>query len=73
MKFDVEGQWDLIKERQQNWETDSWRAQKNPVYVLGPRRKEQWPHKRLSQTCVSVQESPVEMWVESDLLSGQSH
>ena len=28
-KFDFEGQWDLIRELSQDWETDSWRAQQN--------------------------------------------
>ena len=34
-------------------ETDSRRAQQNLV-LPRPRRKEQWPHKRLSQTCLWV-------------------
>ena len=53
-------------------ETDSWHQKKN-VYVPGPRRKEQWSHKRLGQMCVSVQECPVEVWFDSDMLSGQGH
>ena len=36
-----------------------------------PRRKEQSPHKTLSQTCLSVQESRVEVCVNSNLLGGK--
>ena len=39
----------------------------------GPRRKEQRPHKRLTQTAVSVQESPAEVWVDGGLLQGWEH
>ena len=44
---------------------------KQNLCAPGPRRKEQWPHKRLTQTLpVSVQKSPVEVWVSSGLLQG---
>ena len=40
----------------------------------GPRRKEQWPHKRLNTHLpVSVQESLAEVCVDSGLLQGQEH
>ena len=38
------------------WGTDSWRAQTEPC-APGPRRKEQWPHERLTQTCPWVSRS----------------
>ena len=40
-------------------EIDSWRAQTEPwtQSAPGPRRKEQWPHKRLTQTCPGVSRS----------------
>ena len=40
----------------QDWETDSGRAQTEPC-TPGPRRKEQQPHKRLTQTCPGVSKS----------------
>ena len=49
----------------QDWEIDSWRAQKEPCVHQDPGEK-QWPQKRLTQTYPgvsgSVQESPVEAW-----------
>ena len=52
-EFGFEGQWDFIAELPQDWETDPWRAQRN-LFTSGPRRKEQWPRKKLSQTCLWV-------------------
>ena len=44
---------------------------KKILCIPGPRGKEQWPHERLSQTClVSVWRSPMEAWVVSCLLWG---
>ena len=40
-----------LPEHTQDWEVDSWRVQTEPC-ALGPRRKEQGPHKRLTQTCL---------------------
>ena len=40
----------------QDWETDSWQAQTEP-YVPGPRRKGQWAHRNLTQTCPLVSRS----------------
>ena len=42
-----------LPELTQDWEIDSWREQTEPC-APGPRRKEQWPHKRLSQACLWV-------------------
>ena len=39
----------------------------------GPRRKEQWPHKRLTQICLSVQECLAEAWLGGSLLQGWGH
>ena len=54
-------------------ETDSWRAQTKSC-AHQSRRKEQGPHKRLTQTCLWVsQESPEEAWVSCGLRQGQGH
>ena len=45
-----------LPELTQDWEIDSWRAQTEPC-APGPRRKEQRPHKRLTQTCPGVSRS----------------
>ena len=51
--FDLGGQWDLITELPQTGETGPWRAQTKPCASKpGARRKEQCPHKRLSQACL---------------------
>ena len=57
-------------------ETDSWRAQTEPCVHQGerrPRRKEQWPHKRLTQTCLWVWKSPRGGVVGRGLLQGCRH
>ena len=53
-EFDFEGQWDLIAELPQDWEYRLLEGTKKTFCALGPRRKEQRPHKRLSQTCLRV-------------------
>ena len=45
-----------VPELTQDWETDSWRAQTEPC-APGPRRKEQQPQKRQTQTCSGVSRS----------------
>ena len=40
----------------QDWEMNAWRAQTEPC-VPGRRRKDQWSHKRLTQTCLWVSRS----------------
>ena len=45
-----------LSELTQDWKIDSWRAQTEPC-APGPKRKEQWPHKRLTQTCLWVSRS----------------
>ena len=54
-------------------ETDSWRAQTKSCATPGPRRKEQWPQKRLTQTCLWVSRLLAEAWIGSVLLQGQGH
>ena len=41
--------------------SDSWRAQTEP-YVAGPRRKEQWPHRRLACDCPGVSGEGLGQW-----------
>ena len=50
----------------------SWRIFHNLCAFCkpGPRRKEQWPWKRLIQMPVNVQESQAEVWVGDGLLQG---
>ena len=51
-------------------ETDSWKAQ-TTLSAPGPRRKEQWPHKRLIQTCLwvsrSLRQRPSRWWSATGL------
>ena len=42
-----------LPELTQDWQIDSWRAQ-TELCAPGPRRKEQWPCKGLTQTCLRV-------------------
>ena len=49
---DFEGQWDLITEFPQDWENRLLEGRKKTLCAPGPRRKERWPHKRLSHTCL---------------------
>ena len=51
-EFDFEGQWDLITELPQDWGNRLLEGTNKTLCAPGPRRKEQWPHKRLSQTCL---------------------
>ena len=54
-----------LPELTQDWEIDSWRAQKEPCVHQDPGEK-QWPQKKLTQTYPgvsgNVQESPAEAW-----------
>ena len=56
-EFDFEGQRDLITELTQDWGNRLLESTHRTLCALGPRRKEQWPHKRLSQTCLWVSRS----------------
>ena len=51
-EFDFEGQWDLITELPQDWGNRLLEGTNKAMCTPGPRRKEQRPHKRLSQACV---------------------
>ena len=64
------------------WGQGLWQQQTREACCMSPtiepqsrqtHKLEQWPHKGLSQTCLSVQESPVEAWVDSGLPWGQGH
>ena len=46
------GQWDLITELAQDWGNRFSQGTIKTLCASGPSRKEQWPHKRLSQTCL---------------------
>ena len=56
-EFDSGGQWDLIIELTQHWGNRLLEGTNKTLCTPGPRRKEQWPHKRLSQTCPWVSRS----------------
>ena len=56
-EFDFEGQWDLTTEFPQDWGNRLLEGTNKIWCASGPRRKEQWPHKRLSQTCLWVSRS----------------
>ena len=54
---DYEGQWNLIIKLPQNWGERLLEDTNKTLCTAGPRRKEQWPHRRLSQTCLWVSRS----------------
>ena len=58
-----------LPELTQDWENRLLEGTNKTLCTSGPRRKEQWPHKRLIDLAVpvSVQESPVELQVSSGL------
>ena len=56
-EFDFAGQWDLIRELPQKWGNRHFEGTNKTLCALGPRRKGQWPHKRVSQTCPWVSRS----------------
>ena len=51
---DFECQWDLIIKLPQDWGNRLLEGKDKTICAPGPRRKEQWPHKRLSQTSLWV-------------------
>ena len=51
-EFDVAGQWDLITEFPQDWENRLVEGTNKTLCTPGAKRKEQCPHKSLSQTCL---------------------
>ena len=53
-EFDFGGQWNLITELPQNWGNRLLEGTSKILCAPEPRRKEQWSHKRLSQTCLWV-------------------
>ena len=56
-EFDFEDQCDLITEIAQDWGNRLLEGTNKTLCTPGPRRKEQWPHQRLSQTCLWVSRS----------------
>ena len=64
-----------LPELTQDWGNRLLEGTNKTLGTSGPRRKEQWPHKGLTDpdVPVSVQESPVELWVSSRLLQGHGH
>ena len=57
-EFDFESPWDLITELPQDWgEKNLLKGTNKTLCAPGPRRKEQWPQKRLSHTCLWVSRS----------------
>ena len=55
----------MITEFPQVWGNKLLEGTSKTLCTPRPRRKEQQPHKRLIQTCLSVQESLAEAWVDS--------
>ena len=56
-KFYFGGQWNLITELTQDWGNRFLEGTNKTLCTPGPRRKEQWPHKRLTKTCLWVSTS----------------
>ena len=56
-EFDFGGQWNLITELPQNWGNRLLEGTSKILRTPRPRRKEQWSHKRLTQTCLWVSRS----------------
>ena len=57
-EFDCRGQWDLITELTQDWGNRLLEGTNKTLGAPGPGRKEQGPHKGLTQTCPWVSRSP---------------
>ena len=74
-ELDSGGQWDLTTGLPRDFGNRFLESTDKIFCIPGPRRKEQWPHKRLSQTCLwlTVQEVSVEVWVNRGLPWGQTH
>ena len=49
--------WDLTTELLQDWGNRYLEGTNKTLYAPGPRRKEQWPHQRLTPTCLWVSRS----------------
>ena len=56
-EFDFAGQWDLITEFIQDWRNRLLEDTGKTLCLPIPRRKEKWPHKKLTQTCLWVSRS----------------
>ena len=54
---DFGGQWDSILELMQDWRNRLLEGTSKILCAPGPGRKEQWPRKRLAQTCLWVSRS----------------
>ena len=59
-----------LPELTQGWGNRPLEGTNRTLYAPRPRRKEQWPHKRLTQICPGVSRCLVEMWVGSGQLQG---
>ena len=57
----------------QDWETDPWRAQTEPCAHQDPGEGAVAPQESDPDLPVSVQESPVQVWVSGGLLQGWGH
>ena len=51
-EFDFGCKWDLITELPQDWGNRLLEGTNKTLHASEPRKKEQWPHKRLTQTCL---------------------
>ena len=56
-EFDIGDQWDFITEFTQDWGNRLLEGTNKTMCAQGPRRKEQWPYKRLTQSCLRVSRS----------------
>ena len=56
-KYDFGGQWDLITELPKDWGNRLLEGTNKTLYTPRARRKEQWPHEVLTQTCPRVSRS----------------
>ena len=56
-EFNFGGQWDLITELTQDWGNRLSQGTIKTLCAPGPKRKEQWPNKRLTRTCLWVSRS----------------
>ena len=70
----MESQWDLIAELTQDWgNRDCWRAQQNFVLTRTQEKGAVTPQETEPDLLVTVQESVVEVEVDSGLPQGQGH
>ena len=73
MIFDFGGQWDLITELSQDWGNRLLESKNKTVCTRSQVKGVVSPHEMEPDLPVSIQESPVEVWLDSSLLRGQEH